>query len=192
MPTAMEYAINKIIELSTELANIKARTGCSTADMNEIMGFHTQSPDCDGIDEEEKKVLKDDWELLMEMEVETICEYLAAEHSYHLYKKGGKGEPPTAIELEKLKVSADLIAEAQEKRIRLLEDDKKERMEDREKLLKRIRELEDAETKLKADINTYQIQLHQLSDIMLRDKKKKPQLSPCMEDPITINGTLQP
>jgi hypothetical protein len=154
MPTAMEYAINKIIELSTELANIKTRTGCSTADMNEIMGFHTQDPDCDGIDEE------------IEEDVDE--------------------------RFDKLAKSADLIAEAQEKRIRLLEEDKQERMEDREKLLKRIRELEEAETKFKADIHTYQIQLHQLSDIMLRDKKKKPQLSPCMEDPITINGTLQP
>lgn len=154
MPTAMEYAINKIIELSTELANIKARTGCSTADMNEIMGFHTQSPDCDGIDEE------------IEEDVDE--------------------------RFDKLAKSADLIAEAQEKRIRLLEEDKQERMEDREKLLKRIRELEEAETKFKADIHTYQIQLHQLSDIMLRDKKKKPQLSPFMEDPITINGTIQP
>jgi hypothetical protein len=150
----MEYAINKIIELSTELANIKARTGCSTADMNEIMGFHTQSPDCDGIDEE------------IEEDVDE--------------------------RFDKLAKSADLIAEAQEKRIRLLEEDKQERMEDREKLLKRIRELEEAETKFKADIHTYQIQLHQLSDIMLRDKKKKPQLSPFMEDPITINGTIQP
>jgi len=154
MPTAMEYAINKIIELSTELAKYKTR---HHEDLNEVIGFHHQDPDCDGIDEE-----------VIETKEEVDERF------------------------DKLAKSADLIAEAQEKRIRLLEEDKRERMEDREKLLKRIRELEEAETKLKADINTYQIQLHQLSDIMLRDKKKKPELSPCMGDPITINGTLQP
>ena len=165
MPTAMEYAINKIIELSTELANIKARTGCSTADMNEIMGFHTQSPDCDGIDEE----IEED-----------------ADERF-----------------EKLAKSADLIAEAQEKRIRLLEEDKRERMEDREKLLKRIRELEEAEEHHKQ----LRTQMGQLADAMLttkhqlkkaeaeRDaaKKKKQSLSPCMEDPQPfINGIIQP
>jgi len=153
MPTAMEYAINKIIELSTELANIKARTGCSTADMNEIMGFHTQSPDCDGIDEE---IVED------------------ADERF-----------------EKLAKSADLIAEAQEKRIRLLEEDKQERMEDREKLLKRIRELEDENDKLKGDVKSAHTQLHLISDTIL--KKKGQSLSPCMEDPQPfINGTIQP
>lgn len=150
MPTAMEYAINKIIELSTELANIKTRTGCNGADLNEIMGFHTQDPDCDGIDEEIEEDADD--------------------------------------RFEKLAKSADLIAEAQEKRIRLLEEDKRERMEDREKLLKRIRELEDEKEKHQQDIKTYQNQLHLLSGIAL----KKGKITPAEEHQILINGTIQP
>lgn len=163
MPTAMEYAINKIIELSTELAKYKTR---HHEDLNEVIGFHHQDPDCDGIDEE-------------------VIEETADER------------------FDKLAKSADLIAEAQEKRIRLLEEDKRERMEDRDRLVKELeKEREDkAEAhrvwtehrgRLLEEINTYKIQLHQLSDIMLRDKKKKPELSPCMGDPISINGTLQP
>lgn len=154
----MEYAINKIIELSTELANIKARTGCSSADMNEIMGFHTQSPDCDGIDEE---------------------------------IEGDADE-----RFEKLAKSADLIAEAQEKRIRLLEEDKQERMEDREKLLKRIRELEEAEEHHKQ----LRTQMGQLADAMLTTKhqlKKAEAERDAAKSHIKynitpINGTLHP
>lgn len=86
----------------------------------------------------------------------------------------------SSVDWEKLKASADLIAEAQEKRIHLLEEDKKERMEYIQQLLKRIAELE---KELELIPEPYR---------KLLKEQKKSFGSPFMEDPSpTINGVLR-
>jgi len=153
----MAYAIDTIVRLVEENTRLKCGLPPST-NAEEIVLVVKEK--------EKNRGNGDDYDMLFEMEVETICDFLATEHSYHLYKKGGKGEPPTAIELDKLKESADLIAESQQKQINLLLEDKRERMEDRERLLKRICELEEEVGSHKG-----------------RGRPKKTECSPCIADP---------
>jgi len=172
MPTAMSYAIDTILRLCEE--NTRLKCGLPpTLNTEEVV-----------LVVNEKKKTRgngDDYDMLFEMEVDTICEFLATEHSYHLYKKGGKGEPPTAIELDRLKESADLIAEAQQKQINALIDDKMERIEDREQLLKRIARLEEELAEMGVSVGGSSVLVNKV-----RGRPKKTELSPCMGDPTPI------
>lgn len=155
MPTAMSYAIDTIVRLVEENTRLKIRLG-GDCDPIKLEVCEIETP--------KKKVYyaEDDWELCHEIGVDTLTEFLAEEHSFHIYKQ----PPPTVVEVEQLKVSADLIAEAQQKQIDLLLDDKRERMDDRERLLKRICELEDEVGSHKG-----------------RGRPKKTECSPCIADP---------
>lgn len=181
MPTAMSYAIDTILRLCEENTRLKCgRT--PSLDTEEIVLV---------VNEKKEKLRGDgdDWDTLHEIPTETICQFLAEEHSYHIYKK----PQSSAEEIERLKESADLIAESQQKQINLLLEDKRERMDDREKLLK--------------EIKFYQSQLHELTGVLIETKqqhkeiqqqlqnaiganvgrpKKKHDLSPCMSDPPSI------
>lgn len=170
MPTAMAYAIDTILRLCEENTRLKCGLPPSI-NAEEIVLV---------VKEKEKyRGNGDDYDMLFEMEVETICEYLVTEHSYHLYLKGGKGEPPTAIELDKLKESADLIADSQQKQINLLLDDKRERMEDRERLVKRVARLEEE----LAELGVHICEDGSKAKIVGRGRPRKTDLSPCMSDP---------
>ena len=173
MPTAMTYAIDTILRLCEENTRLKCGLPPSLNTEEVVLVVKEK--------EKEKEMDDDDkiWETLHSIPHKHICQYLAEEHSYHIYHT----PPPTIEEVDKLKESADLIAESQQKQIDLLLEDKRERMEDRERLLKQIKD--------------YQIQLHQLSDAMLETKlqlkaateargvgrPKKAECSPCIADP---------
>lgn len=149
MPTAMTYAIDTILRLCEE--NTRLKLG------------HPPSKEVEGIVLEVKEKHKHyPWDLLDEIDTHTICDYLATEHSYHIYKS----PQSSAEEMERLKESADLIAESQMKQINLLLEDKRERMEDRERLLKRICELEE-----------------EVGSHRGRGRPKKTECSPCISDP---------
>lgn len=157
MPTAMSYAIDTIVRLVEENTRLKIRLGESADPIKlEVCEIETETP------KKKAYYAEDDWDLLHEIEVNTLTEFLATEHSFHIYSK----EPPTVAEVERLKESADLIAESQQKQINLLLEDKRERMEDRERLLKRICELEE-----------------EIGSHKGRGRPKKTECSPCIADP---------
>lgn len=90
---------------------------------------------------------------------------------------------PTLEEVERLKESADLIAESQQKQIDLLLEDKRERMEDRERLVKendflkqQLKDLTDAFLETK-------IQLKAATEERGVGRPKKLVCSPCISDP---------
>ena len=174
MPTAMSYAIDTILRLCEENTRLRMLLGGKP------------SGEVENIKVEIKEKKEDEyWETLQSIPTPTIKQYLAEECCLHIYNK----PPPTFEEVERLKESADLIAESQQKQIDLLLEDKRERMEDREKLLK--------------DIKHYQTQLSQLADTLLETKvqlknaeekveravganvgrPKKLVCSPCISDP---------
>jgi hypothetical protein len=174
MPTAMSYAIDTLLRLCEENTRLRMRLG------------EKPSSEVENIKLEVKETSEEkNWATLQNIPTELVKQYLAEECCFHIYDK----PPATLEEVERLKESADLIAEAQQKQISCLLEDKRERMEDREKLLK--------------DIKSYQIQLHQLSDAMLETKQqlkraeekvakavganvgrpKKTECSPCIADP---------
>lgn len=175
MPTAMTYAIDTLLRLCEENTRLRL----------EAKRYCYKDADIDRLNEdpirlEVKEKTEDDyWAELHLIPIKIIKQYLAEECSLHIYDL----PPPTIAEVEKLKESADLIAESQQKQINQLIDDKLERMEDREKLLK--------------DIKHYQTQLSQLADTLLETKvqlkhaqeqrgvgrPKKAECSPCIADP---------
>lgn len=168
MPTAMSYAIDTLLRLCEENTRLRLRLGEKPS--GEVEGIKLE------IKEKNEEQL---WATLQTIPTPIISQYLAEECCLHIYDK----PPPTAEEMERLKESADLIAESQQKQINLLLEDKRERMEDREKLLK--------------DIKSYQTQLAQLADVLLETKvqlkhaqeqrgvgrPKKTECSPCISDP---------
>ena len=90
---------------------------------------------------------------------------------------------PTLEEVERLKESADLIAESQQKQITLLLEDKRERMEDRERLVKendflkqQLKDLTDAFLETK-------VQLKTATEERGVGRPKKLVCSPCISDP---------
>lgn len=151
----MAYAIDTILRLCEENTRLK----CGHAP-----SLNTEEIVLVVKEKEKKRGDGDDWELCHEIGVDTLTQFLAEEHSFHIYKT----PPPTVAEVELLKESADLIADSQQKQIRLLLDDKRERMEDRERLLKRICELED------------EVGSHKGARL---GRPRKTDLSPCMSDP---------
>lgn len=193
MPTAMTYAIETILRLCEENTRLKC------GQTNFVVAPPTASanqPDLSCIATED-----DEWQILHGIEVSTIANYLAEEHGYHIYTHDEapnvvdvNGEPVNAKEaFKRLSESADLIAESQQKQINLLLQDKRDRMDDRERLVKELEALKEfsaGQTK----------QLHQLADAMLETKVQlknasgggvikqagrppRTQLSPCMADP---------
>jgi hypothetical protein len=176
MPTAMTYAIETIIRLTEENTRLRmeAKRYCyKDADIDRLNEDPIRLEVVERMDDDEG------WGLLKRIPTSLIKQYLVQECSLHIYDL----PPPTIAEVEKLKESADLIAESQQKQINQLIDDKLERMEDREKLLK--------------DIKHYQTQLSQLADTLLETKiqlkhaqeqrgvgrPKKAECSPCIADP---------
>jgi hypothetical protein len=168
----MTYAIDTILRLCEENTRLRVRCGEPTPSVeNVVLG---------DIEDEDAA-----WATLQRIPTKHIKHYLAEECCFHIYDK----PPATLEEVEKLKESADLIAESQQKQIDLLLEDKRERMEDRERLVK--------------DTKFYQQQLHELSGILLETKAqlkateeklatavggnvgrpKKLVCSPCIADP---------
>lgn len=196
----MTYAIETILRLCEENTRLKCGQHVAvvlppTASANE--------PDLSCIVDDDIKhhYVGSDWDLLLEIEPAIIAQYLAEEHGYHIYKHDElpnvvdvNGEPVNAKEaFKRLSESADLIAESQQKQINLLLQDKRDRMDDRERLVKELEALKEfsaGQTK----------QLHQLADAMLETKTQlkhagggvikqagrppRTQLSPCMGDPV--------
>jgi septal ring factor EnvC (AmiA/AmiB activator) len=172
----MTYAIDTLLRLCEENTRLRleAKRYCyKDADIDRLNEDPIQ------LEIREKKTEDEYWAALQHIPTPIIKQYLAEECSLHIYDL----PPPTAAEVERLKESADLIAESQQKQIDQLLDDKRERMEDREKLLK--------------DIKSYQTQLAQLADVLLETKvqlkhaqeqrgvgrPKKTECSPCIADP---------
>ena len=150
MPTAMSYAIDTLLRLCEENTRLRMRLGEPSREECNIK--------LDVVETEEEK----DWATLQSIPTDTITQYLAEECCLHIYIT----PPPEIQEVERLKESADLIAESQQKQIDLLIEDKRERMEDRERLLKRICELEEEVGSHKG-----------------RGRPKKTECSPCIGDP---------
>ena len=96
---------------------------------------------------------------------------------------------PTLEEVERLKESADLIAESQQKQINLLLEDKRERMEDRERLVKENDFLKQQLTDLTSAFFETKIQLKAAEEKVERavggnvGRPKKLVCSPCISDP---------
>ena len=90
---------------------------------------------------------------------------------------------PTLEELERLKESADLIAESQQKQINLLLEDKRERMEDRERLVKENDFLKQQLTDLTSAFLETKIQLKAATEERGVGRPKKLVCSPCISDP---------
>ena len=177
MPTAMSYAIDTLLRLCEENTRLRMLIGGKPSGEVENIKMEVA---------ETKETKEDrDWATLQNIPTDTITQYLAEECCLHIFTT----YPPEIEEVERLKESADLIAESQQKQIDLLLEDKRERMEDREKLLK--------------DIKHYQSQLSQLADTLLETKvqlkhaeekvekavggnvgrPKKLVCSPCIADP---------
>jgi len=208
MPTAMTYAIDTILRLCEENTRLKLGLGLGqnipVVEKNSVVVdknfVSANPPDLSAIVELDED---DEWGILHTLTPETIAKYLAEEHGYHVYTHDEaptdvvdvNGEPVNAKEaFKRLSESADLIAESQQKQINQLLQDKRERMEDRERLKKELEALQEfsaGQTK----------QLHQLADAMLETKVQlknasagggvikqagrppRTQLSPCMSDP---------
>ena len=166
MPTAMSYAIDTILRLCEENTRLKCghAPSINTEEVVLVVNEKKQKLRGDG----------DDWDTLHEIPTETICQFLAEEHSYHIYRQ----PQSTADEMERLKESADLIAESQQKQINLLLEDKRERMEDRERLIK---ENDFLKEQLKGLTETM-LEWNSKSKTLGRPPKKQ-ELSPCMSDP---------
>jgi hypothetical protein len=133
------------------------------------------------VNEKKKNVrFGDTWGLLKSLDTKVITDYLAEECSLYTYDE----KPPTVAEVELLKESADLIADSQQKQINLLIADKRERMEDREQLLKRIATLEEAliESGYSAHPAFTETPLLKIGGEVKR-KGRPPKCSPCMGDP---------
>jgi len=90
---------------------------------------------------------------------------------------------PTAEEVERLKESADLIAESQQKQINLLLEDKRERMEDRERLVKENDSLKQQLADLTSAFLETKIQLKAATEHKGVGRPKKTECSPCISDP---------
>ena len=95
----------------------------------------------------------------------------------------------TLEEVERLKESADLIAESQQKQINLLLEDQRERMEDRERLVKENDFLKQQLTDLTSAFLETKIQLKAAEEKVERavggnvGRPKKLVCSPCISDP---------
>ena len=120
MPTAMSYAIDTLLRLCEENTRLRMRLGEPPREVENIQLEVKETS-------EEKY-----WATLQNIPTELVKQYLAEECCFHIYDK----PPITLEEMERLKESADLIAESQQKQINLLLEDKRERMEDRERLVK--------------------------------------------------------
>jgi hypothetical protein len=170
----MTYAIDTILRLCEENTRLKCGLPPSLNTEEVVLVVKEKEKEKEGEKKEWKFKGDDDWELLQEIGASTICQFLAEEHSYHIYKT----EPPTIAEVEKLKESADLIAESQQKQIDLLLEDKRERMEDRERLVK---ENDFLKEQLKVLTDTM-LEWNTKSKAVGRPPKKQ-ELSPCISDP---------
>jgi hypothetical protein len=167
MPTAMSYAIDTLLRLCEENTRLRVRLGEPPREVENIQLEVKETS-------EEKY-----WATLQNIPTELVKQYLAEECCFHIYDK-----PPTTLEeMERLKESADLIAESQQKQINLLLEDKRERMEDRERLLKendflktQLKELTDAMIETK-------YQLKAATEVKGVGRPKKTECSPCIADP---------
>ena len=178
MPTAMTYAIETIIRLTEENTRLKMdanRIVCyKDADIDRL-----NDEDPNFVDMKEKSEEDNYLGILQSVPVQNICKYLIDEYHLHIYDL----PPPTIEEVEKLKESADLIAESQQKQIDRMTADIKERMEDRERLVK--------------DNDFMKEQLKGITDMLIETKSqlksytehkgvgrpKKTECSPCISDP---------
>jgi len=125
------------------------------------------------------------WATLQNIDTAVIKQYLAEECCFHIYNT----PPPTVLEVEALKVSADLICEAQQKQINLMIDDQRERMDDRQRLLKQIERLEEALRDCGVSAHpafTEEAPPLKIGAIVKGPKGRPPKLSPCMSDPQLI------
>lgn len=180
MPTAMTYAIDTILRLCEENTRLKCGLPPTALDTEEIVLVVNEKI-------EKKKNVKfgdwndETWSTLQDIDTKVIKQYLAEECCFHIYDT----PPPTVEEVEALKVSADLIAEAQQKQINLLIDDKRERMDDREQLLKQIEKLEDAlrDCGYSAHPAFTETPSIKIGGVVKGPKGRPPKCSPCMGDP---------
>jgi hypothetical protein len=151
MPTAMTYAIDTILRLCEENTRLRLKYGEEKEEENiqlEVM-------------DDDDKI----WETLHKIGMKTICQYLREEHSFHIYKE----ERDTLEEVERLKESADLIAESQQKQI--------DRLNEENAFLKtQLKELTDAMIETKAQLKT-------ATETRGVGRPKKTECSPCIADP---------
>lgn len=164
MPTAMSYAIDTLLRLCEENTRLRMRLG--------------EKPSSE-VENIKLEVKENEWATLQNINTDTITQYLAEECCLHIYDK----PPLTVEEMERLKESADLIAESQQKQINLLLDDKRERMEDRERLVKENDFLKQQLTDLTSAFLETKIQLKAATEERGVGRPKKLVCSPCISDP---------
>lgn len=168
MPTAMSYAIDTLLRLCEENTRLRMRLGEKPSSEVENIKLEVK-----------EKNEEQNWATLQSIPIPLVKQYLAEECCFHIYDK----PPPTAEEMDRLKESADLIAEAQQKQINILLEDKRERMEDREKLLKDIKHYQSQMSLLADTLLETKVQLKHAQEQRGVGRPKKAECSPCIGDP---------
>jgi hypothetical protein len=199
----MTYAIETILRLCEENTRLKLGQNIPVVERNSVVVdknfVSANTPDLSCMVEMDED---DEWEILGTLSPATIAQYLAEQHGYHVYTHDElptemvdvNGEPVPAKEaFKRLSESADLIADSQQKQINLLLQDKRERMEDRERLKKENEKLHQELFMRDEELNEFHQtpehaklakefeelkafsagqtkQLHQLADAMLETK----------------------
>lgn len=166
----MTYAIDTILRLCEENTRLRLKCGEQFKEVENVVFGDIEDEDAA-------------WATLQRIPTKHICQYLAEECSYHIYKEARN----TLEDVERLKESADLIAESQQKQIDRLIEDKEEAhrvwTEHRGRLIKeneflktQLKELTDAMIETKA-------QLKAATEARGVGRPKKTECSPCIADP---------
>jgi hypothetical protein len=152
MPTAMSYAIDTLLRLCEENTRLRMRLGEPPREVENI--------------QLEVGETKEDkyWATLQSIPTPLISQYLAEECCFHIYDK----PPPTLEEVERLKESADLIAESQQKQIDFL--------------TRQLKELTDALIETKTQLKHAEEKVEKAVGGNV-GRPKKLVCSPCISDP---------
>ena len=152
MPTAMSYAIDTLLRLCEENTRLRMRLGEPPREVENI--------------QLEVGETKEDkyWATLQSIPTPLISQYLAEECCFHIYDK----PPPTLEEVERLKESADLIAESQQKQIDFL--------------TRQLKELTDALIETKTQLKHAEEKVEKAVGANV-GRPKKLVCSPCISDP---------
>jgi hypothetical protein len=152
MPTAMSYAIDTLLRLCEENTRLRMRLGEPPREVENIQ--------LEVAETKEDKY----WATLQSIPTPLISQYLAEECCFHIYDK----PPPTLEEVERLKESADLIAESQQKQIDFL--------------TRQLKELTDALIETKTQLKHAEEKVEKAVGGNV-GRPKKLVCSPCISDP---------
>jgi hypothetical protein len=148
----MSYAIDTLLRLCEENTRLRMRLGEPPREVENI--------------QLEVGETKEDkyWATLQSIPTPLISQYLAEECCFHIYDK----PPPTLEEVERLKESADLIAESQQKQIDFL--------------TRQLKELTDALIETKTQLKHAEEKVEKAVGGNV-GRPKKLVCSPCISDP---------